>query len=82
MTAPDPKPSDRYDWEDLVDMTLEQKEALPAKHHWPFFDSLGEPNAWLCTVCWDEGTVTGWPCAAATKGGLELADELGLKATR
>lgn len=70
------------DWEDLVDMTLEEKAALPVRFHRPYFDAMGSPNLWLCEVCWDEGTVTGWPCDTATDNGLELADQLGFKAIR
>ena len=71
--------SEAFDYEDLLDLTLEEREALPAVHHRPVFDGLGTPNAWLCAVCWDEGTVYGWPCEAATKGGRELAEALGLE---
>lgn len=73
---------ERLDYEDLCGMTLAEKENLPAEYHQPIFDSLATPNSWLCEVCWEEGYVTGWPCKAATKGGLKLADELGLKAMR
>lgn len=69
---------------DIAEMTAKERVALPAKYHRPFFDSLGVPHSWLCEVCWDSENawVTAWPCNPAIDGGLELADELGLKASR
>ncbi|WP_327223093.1 hypothetical protein OG229_02795 [Streptomyces platensis] len=65
-------------YEDLVDLTAEEKAALPARFHTPAFDNLGRPNAWLCRVCWGDGWVTQWPCATAQKHGAEVftADHL------
>lgn len=59
-------------YEDLVDLTTEEKAALPARFHTPTFDRLGKPNAWLCRVCWGDGWVTQWPCATAQKHGAEV----------
>ena len=59
-------------YEDLTELTLEQKAALPARFHVPVFDDLGRPKAWLCAVCWDEGIVSGWPCATASEKGTEV----------
>ena len=70
-------------YEELVDLdTMEQREALPAVYHRPVFDDLIRPRGWFCEVCWLEGEITGWPCEPAIKGGLEIADALGLKAHR
>jgi hypothetical protein len=52
--------------------TLEEREQLPARFHIPRWDGDGQPNAWLCAVCWDEGTATGWPCETAMKHGGEV----------
>jgi len=59
-------------YEDLVEMTMEQRAALPARFHIPRFDDLGMPNMWLCCVCWEDGLVTQWPCATARKYGTEV----------
>lgn len=63
---------DAPSYEDLTDLTLEQKAALPARFHVPVFEDLGSPKAWLCAVCWDEGTVSRWPCATASEKGAEV----------
>lgn len=52
--------------------TLGEREKLPARFHVPRWDGLGEPHAWLCAVCWDEGTVTPWPCKMASERGGEV----------
>lgn len=62
---------DHPDFEDLPE-TLEDRAALPARFHTPRFDDLGRPNMWLCAVCWDEWTVTQWPCATASKYGTQV----------
>lgn len=59
-------------YEDLCELTLEEKAALPARFHVPVFDDLGRPNMWLCAVCWVEGTVTQWPCTTARRNGAEV----------
>ena len=59
-------------YEDLTELTLEQKAALPARFHVPVFDDLGRPNLWLCAVCWDEGIATQWPCPTACEKGTEV----------
>ncbi|MEU7170210.1 hypothetical protein ABZ949_01810 [Micromonospora tulbaghiae] len=59
-------------WEALTDLTMEEKATLPARFHIPRFMDTCTPKAWVCAVCWDEGTVTQWPCAAATESGDEV----------
>ena len=59
-------------YEILAGFSLEENAKLPARFHVPFFDDCGVPNSWLCAVCQDEGTVTGWPCATAIKHGTEV----------
>lgn len=57
---------------DTLPETLEERQQLPARFHVPRWDGDGEPNLWLCAVCWDEGTATQWPCATAAKHGGEV----------
>lgn len=59
-------------YEILAGFSLEENQALPARFHVPFFDDCGIPNGWYCAVCQDENTVTGWPCATATKYGTQV----------
>lgn len=59
-------------YEILAGFSLEENQKLPARFHVPVFDDCGKPNSWLCAVCWDEGTVTGWPCATAVKYGTQV----------
>jgi hypothetical protein len=66
------KAPDAPGYEDLADMTLEQKADLPARFHIPVFDDMGSPKAWLCAVCWDHCIVTRWPCATAYEHGTEV----------
>lgn len=63
---------DHPDYEILAGFSLEENAKLPARFHIPVFDDLGKPNSWLCAVCWEEGVVTGWPCATATKYGTKV----------
>jgi hypothetical protein len=63
---------DHPDYEILAGFSLEENAKLPARFHLPVFDDCGIPNSWLCAVCWEEGTVTGWPCATATKYGTKV----------
>ncbi len=63
---------DHPDYEILAGFSLEENAALPARFHVPVFDDCGKPNAWLCAVCWEEGVVTGWPCATAVKYGTKV----------
>ncbi|MCX5253544.1 hypothetical protein OOK27_05075 [Streptomyces canus] len=63
---------DHPHYEILAGFSLEENEQLPARFHVPVFDDLGKPNSWLCAVCWEEGTVVGWPCATAVKYGTEV----------
>ncbi|KAB1979270.1 hypothetical protein [Streptomyces triticiradicis] len=59
-------------YEILAGFPLEENEKLPPRFHVPVFDDCGQPNAWLCAVCWEEGQVVGWPCATATKYGAQV----------
>lgn len=69
-------PPDQPMYEDLVDLTDEQRKALPARFHTPVFDGLGQPNAWLCQVCWGDGWVSQWPCGPAQqKGAMVFVSE-------
>lgn len=63
---------DHPDYEILAGFSLEENAKLPARFHVPVFDDSGKPNSWLCAVCWEEGVVTGWPCATATKYGTQV----------
>lgn len=74
----EPVPCPTISLDDLIGMTYDQRQALPATHHRPYFDGQGEPNSWICSVCWDDGVTHQWPCAQAVAGGAELADALGL----
>lgn len=64
----------------LLELTYEQRKALPAKFHQPHWDGLGSPRSWICQVCWDDGVQHAWPCDAASTGnnGLEIAQYGGL----
>ncbi|MGA4941737.1 hypothetical protein [Streptomyces cinereoruber] len=62
-------PPDQPMCEDLGDLTDQERIALPARFHTPVFDGLGQPNAWLCQVCWGDGWVSQWPCAPAQQHG-------------
>lgn len=70
--------SDPAPWE----MDEADRVALPAIHHRPVFDGLGEPHGWICAACWGEGWTTRWPCRTATDGGAELGRSLGLEVLR
>jgi hypothetical protein len=63
-------------YEILAGFSLEENEKLPPRFHVPVFDDCGMPNSWLCAVCWEEGTVVGWPCATATKYGTQVFTSL------
>jgi hypothetical protein len=63
---------DAPDYEDLVDLTDEQRTALPPRFHIPVFDGLGVPNGWHCAVCWGDGWTTRWPCETAVKHGGDV----------
>ena len=57
--------------------------SLPGIYHLPAFDGLGQPNAWLCSVCWTDGVMNGWPCTALMSSdrrrSVALAEHLGLE---
>ncbi|WP_174545637.1 hypothetical protein [Nocardiopsis dassonvillei] len=65
---------DHPSYEDLVELTLDQRAALPARFHIPQFDADGTPQAWLCAVCWDDVTVSQWPCKTAQENGRAVFD--------
>ncbi|WP_347732751.1 hypothetical protein [Streptomyces sp. CAU 1734] len=68
---------DQPAYEDLVDLTDEQRQALPARFHTPVFEDCGRPNAWQCRVCWGDGWVAQWPCGPAQRqGALVFASEV------
>jgi hypothetical protein len=62
---------DHPHYEELPE-TLEEREKLPARFHTPVWVGDSQPTAWLCAVCWDEGTATRWPCKAASEHGGEV----------
>ncbi|OUD03370.1 hypothetical protein [Streptomyces swartbergensis] len=68
---------DHPHYELLAGFSLEENAKLPARFHVPVFDDCGVPNSWLCAVCWEDGVVTGWPCATATKYGTKVFTPLG-----
>jgi hypothetical protein len=63
-------------YEILAGFSLEENAQLPARFHVPVFDDCGVPNAWLCAVCQEEGTVVRWPCATAQKYGTKVFSPL------
>lgn len=52
--------------------TLEERQKLPARFHTPHWLGDCTPTAWVCAVCWDEGSATRWPCKAAAEHGGEV----------
>lgn len=52
--------------------TLEERRKLPARFHTPHWYDLITPPAWICAVCWDEGSTYGWPCKVASEHGGEV----------
>ncbi|MER5420366.1 hypothetical protein [Streptosporangium roseum] len=69
--------SDHPGYEALIDLTLEQRELLPARFHVPHWLDTCTPQSWVCAVCWDEGATTSWPCTAAMKNGGEVFTSTG-----
>jgi hypothetical protein len=63
---------DAPDYEDLADLTDEQKAALPARFHTPVWEGNAVPHSWVCAVCWGDGWVTRWPCKPAIENGDEV----------
>jgi hypothetical protein len=63
---------------DVTELTYEQRRALPAALHQPFYDGLAVPHSWCCSVCWDEGLTHAWPCDVATAHGVEVAKAGGM----
>jgi hypothetical protein len=65
---------------DITELTYEERVALPARYHRPYFQDLSTPSYWMCTACWsNDGDTTAWPCKPATTGGLEVARACGLE---
>lgn len=62
---------DHPHYEELPE-TLEERRKLPARFHVPHWMGDCTPTAWVCAVCWDEGTVTRWPCEVAAEQGGEV----------
>lgn len=58
-------------YEDLPE-TIEERRKLPARFHVPVWDGDGQPNLWLCAVCWEDDAVWQWPCEVAAKHGGEV----------
>ncbi|MEV4181657.1 hypothetical protein AB0J28_09440 [Streptosporangium canum] len=69
--------ADHPGYEALIDLTLEQREQLPARFHIPRWLDVATPQSWICAVCWDEGTTTSWPCTAAMENGGEVFTSTG-----
>jgi hypothetical protein len=63
---------------DPLELSEDERQALPARYHTPHFDGLGKPHSWICQVCWGDGWQTSWPCQPAIDGGVEVARALGL----
>lgn len=78
-----PLPEDLWDLAEAGFVDEHGDCSLPGIYHLPAFDGLGEPNAWLCSICWTDGVVQGWPCATLMGGerrrSVALADHLGLE---
>jgi hypothetical protein len=62
-----------------LELTDEERLALPAEFHRPVFDGLGAPHSWICSACWGDGFTTSWPCEPATRGGLTVARAAGFE---
>lgn len=57
-------PADQPCSEELADLTLAQKAALPLRFHSPQWVNA-TPPVYVCRVCWDEVEITAWPCKTA-----------------
>ena len=69
ITLPDDQPG----YEELGELSMPEKAALPARFHTPeWMDST--PGLFVCRVCWDgdDMVVTDWPCATAEKAGRDV----------
>jgi hypothetical protein len=64
-------PTDQPHYEQLADMTMEQKRALPGRFHTPVW-SMTTPGLFACRVCWVEGEIVSWPCEPALAAGEHL----------
>ncbi|MFE9127049.1 hypothetical protein ACFYOF_16790 [Streptomyces sp. NPDC007148] len=63
---------DAPDYELILEMTEEQRAALPPRFHTPVFMDSSTPTMWVCAVCWGESWTTQWPCAAACQNGTRV----------
>lgn len=68
-------PPDMPGYDELPD-GLKARQALPARFHIPMWEDTSDRPAFLCAVCWDELTVSEWPCATATASGREVFEVL------
>ena len=64
----------------VEDLTYAERQALPGRYHQPAWLGLATPSTWICTVCWDDGETTAWPCKAARRDGRDVAEAGGLRA--
>lgn len=64
--------ADHPSYELITSLTEDELAALPPRFHIPVFDGDGQPNLWLCAVCWGDGWVTHWPCKTALKHGTKV----------
>jgi hypothetical protein len=63
---------------ELVEMTEEERQALPAENHQPHWMGLTTPPTWICRVCWGDGWTASWPCKVAERDGKAVAEAGGL----
>lgn len=66
-------PADQPCYEELTELTMDEKAALPTRFHSPVF-SDGQPPLFICRVCWDgeDCQITVWPCPSALRQGWNL----------
>lgn len=69
---------------DLVEMTYDERRALPARYHQPVYDDLSTPGGWHCAVCWcaDDAFTVSWPCDVAQREGATVARAGGMVVSR
>lgn len=66
-------PDDQPDYGDLMDLTADERTALPARFHTPVWHGR-PPGEFVCRVCPDDedGYYTPWPCVPAREAGPEV----------
>lgn len=57
------------------------RHALPPTYHRPAWVECSPPG-WFCACCWDEGTLTAWPCLVAARHGTYVRRSMELEFTR